>query len=66
MSKTFLIPAARNLKSGQVIKQQDLYGVQYTPADSATVNELSQILAESLGRRRRETWVAAPISYTGN
>lgn len=66
MSNTYLMPAARNLNTGQVIKQQDLAGVRYTQADAGTVNELSQLLAASLGRRRRETWVAAPISYTSN
>lgn len=66
MPTRYLMPAARNTKTDQLIKRQDLSGHRYTDSDSATVWNLSQILAEDLSRRTRETWVAEPITYTGN
>lgn len=66
MPTTYLMPAARNVDSGQTIKRQDLSGQRYTPSDRQTVDTLSQLLAEDLSRRTRQTWAAAPITYTGN
>jgi hypothetical protein len=65
MSNTFLMPAARCLNTGQLIKSQQL-SKRFTASDRREVDQLSQILAEDLSRRTRETWSAEPITYRDN
>jgi hypothetical protein len=66
MSNTFLMPAARCETTGQVVKNMQLSNRRYTRSDRSEVDALSQILAEDLSARTRQTWSAAPITYTDN
>jgi DNA topoisomerase IB len=62
----YFMPAARNTKTRQLLKQQDLKGHRYTKDDSSEVWLLSQALAEDLTARTREPWAAEPFTYTNN
>jgi hypothetical protein len=63
MSKNFLMPAARNTATGQLIKSQQLSGRKFTESDMEEVNLLSESLAKGLALRLRQPWTAAPITY---
>ena len=62
----YIMPAARNNKTRQLVKKQDLSGRRYTPAESEEVWKLSHGLAEDLTARTRQDWHAEPITYTDN
>lgn len=62
----YLMPAARNTKTRQLVKRQELSSRRYLVQDSEEVWALSQALAEDLSARSRQSWVAEPITYTGN
>jgi len=59
----YLMPAARNTTTGQVIKRQDLSGRRYFTNQRTEVVTLSEILAEDLSGRSGQSWVASPIEY---
>ena len=63
MSKNFLMPAARNTATGQLIKSQQLSGKKFTESDMETVNLLSENLAKDLALRLQQPWTASPITY---
>jgi hypothetical protein len=63
MSKNFLMPAARNTATGQLIKSQQLSGKKFTENDMETVNLLSENLAKDLAFRLQQPWTASPITY---
>lgn len=56
---------ARNLKTGQTLKQQDLYG--RLCRDQAEAYQLAEQFAKSLSDRTRESWVAQIrwVKHTG-
>lgn len=62
----YLMPAARNIGSGQLVKKQDLSGRRYSQKNRQEAWTVSEILAEQLTARTRETWVPELITYTGN
>lgn len=62
----YLMPAARNIQSGQLLKKQDLSGRRYSLKNRQEAWTVSEILAEDLTARTRETWVPELITYTGN
>ena len=62
----YVMPAARNTKTGQKVKQQQLNGYRFTLAERDQAWAISQSLAESLSTRTRESWIAEPITYTDN
>ncbi len=64
MSERYLLPMARNLTTGQTVKQQDLTGNRYTLAQRAIAQERADQLAVTMGNRTRDTWVGFLTEYT--
>ncbi len=60
----YLMPAARCLTSNQLVKKQDLSGRRYTLKNRQEAWTVSEILAEDLTARTRETWIPELITYT--
>jgi hypothetical protein len=52
----YLMPKARNLRTGQTVKQQDLAGRRYMPHESQLAQQTADDLALSMSRRSQDTW----------
>ena len=61
---TYLLPKAKNLTTGQTIKQQDLTGARFTHSQRALAEDLADRLAEEMSARTREPWVGFVEEYT--
>lgn len=59
----FLMPAAQNVKTGQIIKRTDLSGRRYQESERQQAQWIADDLAQDLTRRLRETWVGQVIEY---
>ena len=62
----FLMPKARNLRTGQTVKQQDLAGRRYTPHESKLAQQEADDLAQSMSRRSQDTWRGFVDAYTAS
>ena len=60
----FLMPKARNLRTGQTVKQQDLTGRRYMPHQSKLAQQEADDLARSMTNRSRDTWQGFLDAYT--
>ena len=60
----FLIPKARNLRTGQTVKQQDLTGRRYMPQERSLVQQQADILARSMAQRGQDQWLGFVDVYT--
>ncbi len=60
----YLIPKARNVKTGQVLMSKDLSGNRLAPNKQAEAELLAQRLAEDLTARTRETWQPFVDTYS--
>ncbi len=64
MANTFLLPKARNLQTGQTVKEQDLTGGRFTHAQRALCQEAAERLAQKMSARTGEGWVGFVEEYT--
>ena len=64
MNQTFLLPMARNTRTGQTVKTQDLTGTRYTAAQRAIAQEVADQLAAKMTARTTETWQGFLETYT--
>ena len=62
----YLMPKARNLRTGQTIKQQDLTGRRYMPHERKLAQETADDLARSMTNRSRDTWRGFVDVYTAS
>lgn len=59
----YIIPAARNTETGQVLQSQDLSGVRFQPHQRKECQLLAERLAQQLTQRSGVTWRAFCQSY---
>lgn len=64
MSDLFLVCKARNLVTGQTVKNQDLTGARFTLKQRHLAENMAQQLADKMTARTREPWVGFVESYT--
>jgi hypothetical protein len=62
----YLMPKARNLRTGQTVKQQDLAGRRYMPHESKLAQQEADELARSMTNRSRDTWRGFLDVYTAS
>lgn len=60
----YLMPKARNLRTGQTVKQQDLAGRRYMPHESKLAQQTADELALSMSKRSQDTWRGFVDVYT--
>jgi hypothetical protein len=60
----YLMPKARNLRTGQTVKQQDLTGRRYMPHESKLAQQTADDLAQSMTNRSQDTWRGFVDAYT--
>ena len=60
----YLMPKARNLRTGQTVKQQDLAGRRYMPHESKLAQRTADDLAQSMTNRSQDTWRGFVDAYT--
>ena len=62
----YLMPKARNLRTGQTVKQQDLAGRRYMPHESKLAQRTADDLAQSMTNRSQDTWLGFVDAYTAS
>ena len=62
----YLMPKARNLRTGQTVKQQDLTGRRYMPHESKLAQQEAKDLAQSMTNRSQDTWRGFVDAYTAS
>lgn len=60
----YLLPKARNTRTGQTLKQQDLTGARFTLAQRSFALEQANKLATSMTERTGDAWVGFVEPYT--
>jgi hypothetical protein len=60
----YLITKARNLVTGQTVKNQDLTGARLELRQRALAEELADQLADKMTRNTGETWTGFVEEYT--
>ena len=60
----YIIPMARNLRTGETVKSQDLAGTRYIPSQRRECQLLAQRLADQMTQRGRDTWAAVVHPYS--
>lgn len=63
MAITYLLPKARNLQTGQTVKEQDLTGGRFTSAQRSLCEEAAQRLAQKMQAKTGEGWVGFVEQY---
>jgi hypothetical protein len=58
------MPKARNLRTGQTVKQQDLAGRRYMPHESKLAQQEAEDLALSMNKRSQDNWRGFVDVYT--
>jgi hypothetical protein len=60
----YLLSKARNTVTGQTVKNQDLTGARFTPAQRAVCQEVADQLARDMTARTGDVWVGYCEAYT--
>lgn len=60
----FLMPAARNINTRELVKKQDLAGRRFTSRDHTEAWAWATTLAEDMSARTRQDWRAELIEYS--
>ena len=60
----YILPMARNLRTGQTVQQQDLKGVRYQPHQKTECQLMADRLAQNLSDRTGDQWQAYCHSYS--
>jgi len=60
----YILPAARNTKTGQTVKHQDLKGIRYQPHQITECQLMAQRLANNMTTRGTDLWVPVIKNYT--
>ena len=64
MSEQYLLPMARNMITGQTVKNQDLNGTQFTQKQRVLAEEIAGQLALKMTARTGDTWQGFVKLYT--
>lgn len=62
--QTYLMPKARNTRTRQTVKQQDLTGLRFAHHQRALAQQSADQLALSMNRRGRDLWQGFVEEYT--
>jgi hypothetical protein len=60
----YIMPMARNLRTGATVKSQDLSGIRYIPSQRRECQLLADRLASQMTQRGQDTWCAVIQPYT--
>jgi hypothetical protein len=60
----YIMPMARNSRTGQTVKSQDLSGTRYIPSQQRECQLLAERLADQMTQRGQDTWAAVIQTYT--
>ena len=60
----YLMPAARNINTREVVKQQDLAGRRFSLVERGQAQLWAERLAEDMSARTRQDWQAELIEYS--
>jgi len=61
--QTFLLAKARNLTTGQTVKNQDLTGARFTHQQRSMAQESADRLADKMEKRTGDPWVGLVEEY---
>jgi hypothetical protein len=64
MSEQYLLPMARNMITGQTVKNQDLTGAKFTQKQRVLAEEVAGQLAARMTARTGDTWLGFVQLYT--
>jgi len=64
MTDTYLLPTARNTRTRQTVKTQDLTGARFKLSQRALAQETAERVAAGLNDRTGESWEPVVIEYT--
>ena len=64
MSEQYLLPMARNMITGQTVKNQDLTGTKFTQKQRVLAEEIAGQLADRMSARTGESWSGFVQLYT--
>jgi hypothetical protein len=64
MAQQYLLPKARNLRTGETVKQQDLTGGRFELRQRALALEVAGQLAAAMTSRTGDSWSAFVEVYT--
>lgn len=60
----YIIPMARNTRTGETVKSQDLSGARFQPHQRREARLLAERLADQMTDRGPDTWTAMVVPYT--
>jgi hypothetical protein len=60
----YIIPMARNTRTGATVKSQDLSGVRYIPSQRRECRLLAERLSDQMTQRGQDTWCAVVQPYS--
>ena len=60
----YIIPMARNTRTGQTVKSQDLSGARFIPSQRRDCQMLAERLADQMTQRGPDTWTAVVRPYS--
>ena len=60
----YIMPMARNTRTGETVKSQDLSGIRYIPSQRKECQLLAQRLADQMTQRGQDTWTAVLQPYS--
>jgi|LakMenEpi03Aug12_release.lakeMendotaPanAssembly.Ray.scaffolds.fasta_scaffold3174471_1 hypothetical protein len=64
MMMHYILPMARNLRTGQTVKQQDLKGVRYGQHQRQQCQMMADRVAEQMTERTGDSWQGYCQPYT--
>lgn len=64
MTTQYLLAKARNERTGQTVKNQDLTGARFTLAQESFAREVADQLAAKMAARTGDTWSGFVVRYT--
>lgn len=64
MAETYYLPKARNTKTGQTVKDQDLSGGRFTKRFKHLAEDRANQLATAMSARTGDTWTGFIEAYT--
>ena len=64
MTDTYLLPTARNTRTKQTVKTQDLTGARFTHQQRAMAQEIAERVAAGLSDRTGDYWEPVVLEYT--
>jgi hypothetical protein len=64
MTNRYLLPMARNTRTGQSVKTQDLTGARFQLSQRFLADDMARQLAERMTARTGDVWQGYLVEYT--